>query len=639
MQTKLTGGFWKQYQELVRTQAIPHQWKALNDQLPGAEPSHCLANFKIAAGLENGTYYGTQFQDSDVGKWIEGVAYSLRNHPDAELESLVDGVVDVLGKAQLPDGYLNTFYQLKIGVDKRFTNLRDQHELYCAGHLLEGAVAYFETTGKRAFLDIMLRYIDLIDATFGAEKGKVHGYPGHPELELALVRLYEVTHERRHLDLAAYLINQRGASPNYFDVEAAERTENRAYPHGLVRGPGYYQADRPVREQIVAQGHAVRAVYLYSAMADLARLTNDETLVRACDTLWQDVTERQMYVTGGIGASHLDGEVFTFDYDLPNDTAYSETCASVGLVFWARRMAALHRDSRYADVMERSLHNAALAGMALDGKSFFYVNPLSVTPRECVRADHAHVKPTRQPWLNTACCPPNLARLVSSIQDYAISQDGADVYVDLFMDIESSFEVDGVRSSLRMKSGFPWNGRVRLELDANDATAFLLHVRIPSWCDSVSFSQAGALSRTEDANGYAVFEFTAASDSLAAELAIDFPMQAKRVYASPRVRFDTHRTCLSRGPLVYCVEEQDVGADIEALSLPNDAEVSEHVDADLLPDAVYLVAEGLRAVADDACDLYSYEAPCQKRAELTFIPYFMWCNRTPGEMSVWLHTA
>jgi DUF1680 family protein len=380
-----SNGFWARYVRLVRNTVIPYQWDALNDRIVGAQPSGAMRNFRIAAGLESGEFVGMVFQDSDLGKWIEAVAYALQANPDPELETLVDETVEILAKAQTPDGYLNTYFTLK-EPGRRWSNLWECHELYCAGHLLEGAIAYYQAAGKRRFLDVMCRYVDLIDRTFGPNPGQIRGYDGHAEIELALMRLFDVTGSHRHLELARYFLEERGREPYFFHLQWEALDHRSHWTRAEVSKPdlAYFQSHLPVRQQTEAGGHAVRAVYLCTAMADLARRTDDVELRATCEVLWKNMTRRRMYVTGGIGSTHL-GEACTFDFDLPNETAYAETCASVGLVFFARRMLQLRPRAEFADLMELALFNTVLAGMSLDGKRFFYVNPLEVWPEASAR--------------------------------------------------------------------------------------------------------------------------------------------------------------------------------------------------------------------------------------------------------------
>ena len=439
--TKIEDSFWSRIRETVRREGIPYQWKALNDQVPDAEPSYCMRNFRIAAGKEAGQHAGFVFQDSDVAKWIEGAAYTLRWHPDEALEAIVDGAIEEVVAAQQPDGYLDTYYIIN-GLDKRWTNLKDNHELYCAGHMIEAAVAYYQVTGKRKLLDAMIRFVDCIDSVLGAEEGKLHGYPGHPVIEMALMRLYEVTQDPKHLKLAKYFVDQRGQRPLYFEEEDA-RNHNTFYWKDSYFQYQYYQAGMPIREQTEAQGHAVRAMYLYAGVADVARETGDGELAEVCRRLWANTVQRRMYVTGSVGSSEY-GEAFTFDYDLPNDTIYGETCAAIGLVFFARRMLSLEAKGEYADVMERALYNGVISGMQLDGKKFFYVNPLEVLPEASLK-DHGkrHVKVERQKWFGCACCPPNIIRLVSSLEDYIYSANERELYVHLYVGGSFEAEVDG----------------------------------------------------------------------------------------------------------------------------------------------------------------------------------------------------
>lgn len=339
---KINDRFWGRYLEVVRNHVIPYQWDALNDRLPDTSPSHAIENFRIAVGESSGEYYGMVFQDSDIAKWLEAVAYSLENEPNEELEKTADEVIALLGRAQDENGYLNTYYTVK-EPNNRWTNIRDNHELYCAGHLIEAAVAYYQATGKKQFLDIMCKYADHIDSVFGPEEDKLKGYPGHQEIELALVKLYDVTGQEKYLNLSKYFIDERGKQPHYFDIEKEKRKETK--PFWFNDDYAYHQAHKPVREQKEAVGHAVRATYMYTAMTDLALKTKDESLKKACEELWNNVTQKQMYVTAGIGSMEF-GESFSFNYDLPNDLSYTETCASIALVFWANRMLQLEANNK-----------------------------------------------------------------------------------------------------------------------------------------------------------------------------------------------------------------------------------------------------------------------------------------------------
>ena len=621
---RVTDGFFSDYAELVRTEVIPYQWEALNDRIPGAEKSGCIHNFRIAAGEEEGEFVGMVFQDSDLGKWLEAVAYSLTTHPDKKLEAIADDVIDLMARAQRPDGYMDTYFIIK-EPHNRWKCLRDCHELYCAGHILEAAVAYYKATGKRRFLDVMKKYMDYILTVFGTEEGKLHGYPGHEEIELALCRLYDVTGEKKYLDLAQYFINQRGTEPNYFIEELKTRGDSFHWDGNDKQGMEYFQANQPVRRQKDAVGHSVRAVYLYSGMADVAMRTQDESLKEACRTLFRSIAEKRMYVTGGIGSTY-NGEAFTFDYDLPNDTAYAESCASIGLIFFMQRMLEMDGDAVYGDVMERALYNTVLSGMGLDGKAFFYVNPLEVFPEADLKDPNKHhVKIERQKWFACACCPPNIARLLADLGQYIYRKDENGVAVDLF--IGSEVKVSG-GVTLTQNSQVPFGGKVSFKLSCPNGTKLTLRVRKPFWTDGVTCN-----AEMTEKNGYLVVEKVWNDGDT---VFFDFAMPVRRVYASPYVRQDLGKVCLMRGPLVYCLEEADNGNNLHLVSLPEESEIVPAQGEGVLSGMTTLKAKGLRIVPEEGT-LYR-GAPCRRKEEtqLTFIPYFAWANRGVGEMTVWV---
>ncbi|MBR2766379.1 MAG: glycoside hydrolase family 127 protein [Blautia sp.] len=630
--------FWNRFRECVVREGIPYQWAALNDALPeDTEPSHCLRNFRIAAGKEQGTHQGFVFQDSDLYKWLEGVAYSLRWHPDPQLEALADSAIEEIRDAQQPDGYLNTYYTIN-GLDKRWTNLQDHHELYCAGHLIEAAVAYYQATGKRMLLDIALRFVEHISTVLGPEPGKIHAYPGHPVIEMALVRLYEVTKDERHLQLSGYFIDQRGQAPLYFQEEA-QRGGWTNYWSGGPLGWRYYQAQEPVREQADAVGHAVRAVYLYSGMADVARETEDSSLAEACRRLWKSITGKRMYITGAIGSSEY-GEAFTFDYDLPNDTIYGETCASIGLVFFARRMLGLEKRGEYADVMERALYNGVISGMQLDGKRFFYVNPLEVDPEAC-RYDYnkRHVKAERQKWFGCACCPPNIIRLLTSLEDYVCTAAEDTLYMHLYM----GGEVHSGPLSLRTETDYPWSGNVKMTVLEDAAEGAVLALRIPGWCRSWTLQVNGEEIHAQPSDGYVYLKRGWQQGD---QISLNLDMPVRMVYANPAVREDAGKAALMRGPLVYCLEEADNGADLHALrhapAIRAEAvfetlgTATEHV-TEQAGGIVALYTDGLREDRDAwGTELYAEKVPEDQAVRLRWIPYYAWANRGSGEMTVWV---
>ncbi|WEV42665.1 glycoside hydrolase family 127 protein [Bifidobacterium sp. ESL0682] len=613
--------FWGAEQELVRTQVLPFQWRALNDQVPGASPSYCMHNFKAAAaqnqraneaktagrGFEPPAYtdrgfnvlpadpshpdpdkfYGFVFQDTDFSKWIEAVGYSLAHHPDPQLEATADGAIDIVCAAQQSNGYLDTYYILN-GMDRHFTNLKDYHELYCMGHLIEGAVSYYQGTGKTKLLHAAERFADYVASVFGTEPGKLHGYPGHEIAEMALVRLAEATGKSKYLDLASYFIHQRGASPLYFGQEDRARAEHDGTPFvendNWPKPYAYYQAHEPVADQREAVGHAVRAGYLYSGVADVVRLTGDEKLSKAIHAIWRNIVDKKLYITGGVGGTAV-GESFSYDYDLPNDLAYSETCAAIALVFFARRMLELEPKGEYGDVMELALYNTVLAGMAMDGKSFFYVNPLEVRPETTRQHDARfnHVKDVRQKWFGCACCPPNIARLVESVQEYAhtLSDDGSTLFTHLYIGGDTKFETGSTSVRLSMTSELPWSGKAEATVhvgNANRTSAssvnMTLAFRLPAWAGNVgdvaavvsaSGEKCGGITR-KIRDGYLYLSGTWRDGDTAT---FDFPMLVNMVAANPKVSEDAGKVAFMRGPIVYCAEERDNGDQLHRL----------HVDA------------------------------------------------------------
>lgn len=620
---QVADGFFSRYADLVREEVIPYQWEALNDRIPGAEKSGCIRNFRIAAGQEAGEFTGMVFQDSDIGKWLEAVAYSLTTHPDAALERTADEVIELLEAAQREDGYLDTYFIVK-DPKNRWKCLRDCHELYCAGHLLEGAVAYWQATGKDRFLNVMRRYVDYIATVFGRGEGQMRGYPGHEEIELALCKLYDVTGEKKYLDLAAYFIDERGRDPKYFLEELKTRGDAFHWEGNDAQGMEYFQSHAPVREQTEAVGHAVRAVYLYSGMADVAMRTGDEGLLEACRRLCRNIADKRLYVTGAIGSTYI-GEAFTFDYDLPNDTAYAETCASVGLIFFMKRMLEADGAAEYGDMMERALYNTVLAGMAMDGKSFFYVNPLEVFP-EADEKDPSkrHVKTVRQKWFACACCPPNVARLLADLGSYIYRRKGSAVTADLF--IGSRLALPG-GAELIQTSEVPFGGKVTFTL-RGAAQGFSLRVRCPEWAEGVTCT---APCRKE--NGYiAIQKDWQDGDSVT----LVFGMEPRRIYANPLVRQDAGKVCLMRGPLVYCLEEADNGANLHLLRLPEGEPVEALRGEGALFGMTLLRAKGRRFVPHGS-RLYAPDRQGrEEETRLTFVPYFAWGNRDKGEMAVYV---
>lgn len=628
---KLIRGLLAERAKTVHEEVIPYQWEALNDRIAGAEPSYAIANLKIAAGEQSGEFRGMVFQDSDLAKWLEAVAYRLASAPDPELESTADQVIDLFAKAQHADGYLNTYYQIT-DLNKRWTNLRENHELYCAGHLIEAAVAYFLSTGKRKFLDVVCRLADHIDSMFGPQEGKRRGYPGHPEIELALMKLYRVTQEERYLDLALYFVEERGKQPHYFELEAKERGDDLARHWGKW-GHKYSQAHKSIYEQDKAVGHSVRAMYLYCAVADLALETNNKQLWDVCERLWQNTVNQQMYITGGIGSQSY-GEAFTIDYDLPNDTSYTETCASIGLVFWAQRMLSYKPQGTYGDVMEKALYNGVLSGMSLDGKKFFYVNPLEVWPDVCQeRHDLEHVKSTRQDWFACACCPPNIARLLTSLGQYIYTESEGKLFVHLYAGSEVAWQINDTEVQLTQQTDYPFDEYVRIIVNPATQVDFTLALRIPGWCRNPEVTVNGEPVDRDQVSGYLYLDRTWSKGDI---VDLIFPMPIEIMRANPLVRENAGKVALQRGPLVYCLEETDNGANLPALSLVSKQELTISEDSQLgLP---VILGKAVREKLDGN-QLYSPEDLSTEEVTLKAIPYYAWANRKSGEMQVWIREA
>jgi len=633
---KIQDDFWDYYINLIKEVVLPYQWQALNDLIPDAAPSHAIKNLKIAAGLESGEFYGMVFQDSDVAKWLEAVGYLLQNERDDDLEKIADDLIDIIEKSQQPDGYLNTYYILK-EPNNRWTNLAECHELYCAGHLIEGAIAYYEATGKSKILDIIIKYADYIDATFGSNPDQIKGYDGHQEIELALVKLYEITDEEKYLKLSRFFLEERGQTQNghFYDLEVEKRGENFHWSRRIVDERNYSQAHASIYKQDKATGHAVRFVYMCAGMAHLAKHTGDMTLFEASRRLWKNMATKQMYITGAIGAQ-AHGEDFTTDYDLPNDTVYAETCASIGLIFFAQRMLEMKPSSEYGDAMERALFNTVLAGMSRDGKKFFYVNPLEVNPELAgVNRNLDHVKPTRQSWFGCACCPPNIARLLASLNQYIYATRNATIYTNLYIGNTSLLLVDGTLITLTQTTNYPWDGDVAFKIEMNKSKKFTLALRIPSWCTQASITVNNQTIEPNIKDGYALLKRTWKSGD---SVTLTLKMEILRVKGHPLIRHTSGKVAIQRGPLVYCLEEADNEGPLFQIELPTNAEFKIKETDTIIAGMKTIHSEGLRVKPSDwQEDLYRFDSSEEKiTTPLTFIPYFAWANREMGQMQVWV---
>lgn len=542
-----------------------------------------IRNFENAAKGE-GEHSGIFFDDSDVYKALEGMAYSLINNPDPELEKKADEWIDKFAAAQQPDGYINTFYTLT-GLDKRWTNM-DKHEMYCAGHMIEAGVAYYQATGKRKLLDVCIRMTDHMMSQFGP--GKRHWVPGHEEIELALVKLYQTTQEQKYLDFAYWLLEERG------------------HGHGTMGDEGkwdpvYYQDIVPVRRLTDISGHAVRCMYLYCGMADVAALKNDTGYIAAIDRLWDDVVHRNMYITGGIGSSR-DNEGFTEDYDLPNLDAYCETCASVGMELWNQRMNQLTGDSKYIDVLERSLYNGALAGISLGGDRFFYVNPLES------KGDHH-----RQEWYGCACCPSQLSRFLPSIGNYIYASSDDALWVNLYIGNTGQIRIGETDILLTQETDYPWDGSVKLTISTSQPLEKEIRLRIPNWCKTYDLSINGKRINVSEEKGYAVIKDWKSQDVIA----LDMDMPVEIVAADPHVKENFGKRAIQRGPLVYCMEEIDNPEYFDQIQLSPSTTFQTAFVSDIL--------NGIKTIKTNG-----------RAQSATFIPYYAWDNRKAGKMRVWI---
>ena len=543
-----------------------------------------IRNFENAAKRE-GEHSGIFFDDSDVYKALEGMAYSLINNPNPELEKKADEWIDKFAAAQLPDGYINTYYTLT-APEKRWTNM-DKHEMYCAGHMIEAGVAYYKATGKRKLLDVCIRMTDHMMSIFGP--GKRDWVPGHEEIELALVKLYQTTGEQKYLDFADWLIEERG------------------HGHGSKGGEGewdpfYYQDDKPVREMSDIAGHAVRCMYLYCGMADVAALKQDSGYIESLNRLWDDVVLRNMYITGGIGSSrHNEG--FTEDYDLPNLDAYCETCASVGMVLWNQRMNQFTGDSKYIDVLERSMYNGALAGISLEGDRFFYVNPLES------KGDHH-----RQAWYGCACCPSQISRFLPSIGNYIYGTSNEAIWVNLYIGNSTEINTDNTNVTLRQETNYPWDGTVKLTVTPSNPLKKEIRLRIPGWCEQYTLSVNGQLVKVPTEKGYAVLNKEWKQGDV---ISLSMEMSVKLITADPRVKQNIGKRAIQRGPLVYCMEEVDNPQDFDNLKIAANTSFNAQFNPKLL--------NGITTIKATTNEL-----------AITLIPYYTWDNRKAGKMKVWI---
>ena len=589
--------FWAPRIETNRKVTVPYDFQK-------CEETGRIDNFAKAGGLMEGKFEGIYFNDSDLYKVIEGAAYSLKSHPDPELEKYVDGVIEKIASAQWEDGYLYTFYSLpERQPEKRWTDVRHKHELYCAGHFFEGAVAYYQATGKRKILDVAIRLADYIDSVFGPDKK--HDVPGHEEIEIGLVKLYRVTGNEKYLALVKFFLDERG------------RSERRK-----IYGD-YYQDHKPVAEQDAAVGHAVRAGYLYSGMADVAALTGDTGYVEALERIWWDVVSKKLYITGGVGARR-GGESFGKDYELPNKTAYCETCAAIANAMWNHRMFLLGGEAKYIDVLERVIYNGFLSGISLSGDEFFYPNPLASD------GDYQ-----RSPWFGCACCPTNIVRFMPSLPGYAYAQQGNVLYVNLFIGGSATIKMNNNTVRLEQETRYPWDGEVKITVEPKRSKEFTICVRVPGWArnepvpsDLYRFLNESSEKVTLKVNGESVelnIDKGFASISRRWEkgdvIELNLPMPIRRVVSHENVKDNAGHTAIQRGPVVYCLEGVDNPQGVARLVLPADTKLYTEYRGDLLGGIMIIKGQG--------------EIPLES-VEVVAIPYYVWAHRGKSEMAVWL---
>ena len=612
-QVNVTDNFWKPKIDKVATKTLAaciYQTEVATGR---------IRNFEKVARKKGEKHEGIFYDDSDVFKALEAMGYSLKTHPSIEMEKKCDEWIDKIAAAQQPDGYLNTFYTLT-NLQNRYSDM-SMHEDYNAGHMIEAGVAYFNATGKRKLLDVCIRWADHFDSIFGPSKR--HWVTGHQELELALVKLFKVTGNKKYLQLADWLLSERG------------HRNAKGYTWTDWKDTAYAQDAVPVKDQKEITGHAVRAMYLYTGAADVATQTGDTGYLKAMRRVWEDVVYRNMYITGGIGSAGSN-EGFSKDFDLPNEQAYCETCASVGMVFWNQRMNSLTMNSSYIDVLERSLYNGALDGLSLSGDRFFYGNPLAS------RGQHQ-----RKEWFGTACCPSNIARLVASLGSYIYATSDRSIYVNLFVGSSTNLSLANGSVNIKMTTNYPWDGKINLKIDPVKQSFFGLFLRIPGWVQGKTYTNGlyeyanfkannytikvnGKEVVTKVESGYLVIE---REWKMGDQVTYDLPMQVNRLVSSADLKFDNNRVAIQRGPIVYCVEGADNDNKAWNFILPSkvDFEISDQTILDEPIKAISAMVP-LLSVSADGSSLQT------EKKKITAIPYYTWANRGKNEMQVWLPT-
>ena len=623
---KLTDNFWQPRLKTNTAVTIPASFQR-------CEATNRVKNFEMAAA-KSGKFATTfPFDDTDIYKTLEGASYSLSLYPDKEMSAYLDVLIAKVGAAQEPDGYLYTARTIDpahphewAGPERWVKERELSHELYNAGHLYEAAVAHYQATGKKTLLNIALKNADLVCSVFGPGKRTVA--PGHEIVEMGLVKLYRVTGKPEYLSTAKFFLDARGQYKGY-DAKSND----------VWRNGQYWQDDKPVVDQKEAEGHAVRAEYLYSAMADVAALTGDKQLLAAVDTIWQNMVSKKFYVTGGTGAVP-GGERFGKNYELPNATAYNETCASVADIYWNQRMFQLHGDAKYADIMEKVLYNGLLSGVGLDGKSFFYSNAMQIKSS----ASFPQTEPARAGWFECSCCPTNLARLFPSLPGYVYGQNGKDIYVNLFVSGSADLAVQKKPVRLTQANNYPWNGDLKFTVDQASTSDFNLLVRIPGWArneampsnlytfaapsaEKVVIKVNGKPVAYAMKNGYAVLARKWRQHDV---VDVSLPMAVRTVVAHPNVQDNVGKVALQRGPVIYCAEWTDNNGKATNIIVPQGTTFTATTKPDVLNGITELTATVPVVKVDGATNTIS-----TVRQTLTAIPYYAWANRGKGEMTVW----
>lgn len=616
---KLTDQFWSKRIEVNRTVTIPASFAR-------CENTGRVKNFEMAAQHSGKFCTKFPFDDTDIYKTVEGASYSLAVHPDPQLDKYVDSLITIVGKAQEPDGYLYTARTIDplhphpwAGPERWVRENELSHELYNSGHMFEAAAAHYLATGKRNFLNIALKNADLLVATFGP--GKRHVAPGHEIVEMGLVRLYRITGKKDYLDLAKFFIDERGH-------RAYDKSSKDEWKNGM-----YWQDDMPVVDQQDPEGHAVRAMYLYSGIADVAALTGDKAYIEAIDRIWNNMVSKKIYVQGGIGAIPS-GERFGNDYELPNTTAYNETCAAIGDVFWNERMFLLHGDSKYIDLLEKILYNGLISGVGLDGKSFFYTNAMQVTNG----FTHGALERKRSGWFECSCCPTNMARFLPSLPGYLYAENGNNVYVNLFTSSAAKLKVNGKQVEIIQQNDYPWKGLLNFTVNPQSATDFNLLVRIPGWVrneaipsDLYHFENNAPATYSIKVNGKPVkcriekgYAVLSRKWNKGDRVQVDLPMPVRKVEANAALTVDAGKAALQRGPIMYCAEWKDNNGQTSNLSLPASASFKTQYEPTLLNGVVVLKGQAVTVTDGN-----------QQSTTLTAIPYYAWANRGEGEMQIW----